>query len=177
VENRLKNGFRMIFNSTSEEVKKSSLFHFIQIVRNSPDWEVDIYVDMFIMPSDIKYAPAKEQELLKDLYLSRQDSIHSSESASQYSFLAEFLSSGDASKWLDSFIRALSSSKMNQKEHDSIRNSLLGVQHLLQENCFKLQIDRLQTWIDHFVKLSRSELVENLNQLKNDLSSSRELPF
>jgi hypothetical protein len=175
-QHRLTRGYRIVFSSAPEQLKKKATQRFVMILKNEEGLHIDSFADSFFDPDDFRYVSEKDKPMVKEYLFSKLPSAYDPAAAERAISLAPLVESNNMKIWLDPFVRALVILQLDPDERNKVRKILLDSQFFLSGDAEKLHDKRLTDWSSHFNSTGQKEQAVAVNALLTDAKAAR-LPF
>jgi hypothetical protein len=130
----------------------------------------------FIKFNDLEFVQPQHQEMVKEHLFARIPAVHSTESLKLMDGVFNIINENDMVKWLDPYIRAITSTSIKSKDKTTIRQYLLFATDYISSNLEERIDRRLDDWIRHYEKEEMPDRVTVVRELKDDINSQR-IPF
>lgn len=169
----LKMTYRTILESVSNDVRKRVASEFVRILREGDGDLVLRYGVAFFRPSDLEFVSPQHQAMVREHLLGQVSTTHILSSLDLVEGISRYLQPADVIKWLDPFIRTLTSANVIGLIKQSTRAHLLDAAVLTTKEVNDEIDRRLDKWIKHFEEQEMSEKIRYMNELKKEIEEQR----
>ncbi len=173
---RLASCYRLILESSSDDIRTKAAAQFVSLVRNGDGRTVLLHGSAFFRPGDLSYISNANRAMIKDNFFAQLPAAHTAESIMLLEGIGGQLEVGDVLKWLDPIIKSYTSSSANSATKGLLRDHVLQVITETKPDVDRAIFRRFDDWIAHFKdKLELPGKATLLQSLKDDAIG--EIPF
>jgi len=166
---RLEAAYRMILDSTTDDIKNRVASEFVRVLREEDGERVLSYGSAFFRAYDLDSVPTQHQAMVRDHLLSRVTGTHTLGTLNQLQGVGYFLTPQDALKWVDPLIRTLISSTVTEvvkrKTQAYFSEAITETDSAIDKSILK----RLDEWIPFLDEKGEKEFANVVRKLKKEV--------
>ncbi|ANB71927.1 hypothetical protein AYM40_05725 [Paraburkholderia phytofirmans OLGA172] len=164
---RLLTAYRVTMENVSDEIRERVAAQFVRILREEDGDYVDRYSAGFFSAPDIRNVAKQYEPLVREFLLGRAARTHTNETLRMLKGIAPFLELSDVDKWLDPYVRTITSSQ----ESDSLKSHAkdqFSMEFIGSTGEFDRAVTtRLDAWHRTFVRSNNTERAAAVEEMKD----------
>lgn len=162
---RLQKAYRIVYDAATEDHKSKAAAEFVRVLREADGETVTRYRRAFFQVQDIKYVAGQHLALVKQHLLSTVAQHHTTDTATAYTDLVQYLTLAEMPSWTDSYLRSLSTSALSEEAKASIQSDFLLAVTFMADDKLDTVKKRIKDWAEHHERRGNERELEELNVL------------
>jgi hypothetical protein len=166
---RLRQGFRIILQSSSEEINVDVAGRFVSLLRSTEGSAIDRYASALFEIGDLQFVDERSLPLAVEYFASKLPKAHDAENAARFGPLVRYLPTNRIASWVDPYVRCLTSAAVAPGTKRDVRLRFLV--DVPDDTETRKRVDaRLKTWFEVYNGKENTEAAIVIKDLRAELA-------